>query len=60
MSPFSVETEADEILRDWAKSKGISLRRAGIIDERRERTIREREIDFTAFFSGRKRRAENR
>lgn len=49
------EAEADAILHEWAKSQGISLRKAGIIDERRERTIREREIDFTPFFANRKR-----
>lgn len=60
MSPRNCEAEADNILREWAKSKGISLRQAGIIDERRERTIREREIDFTLFFAGRKSRAGSR
>lgn len=60
MSPRNCEAVADEILREWAKSKGISLREAGIIDERRERTIREREIDFTLFFASRKARADAR
>lgn len=49
------EQEADDILRQWAKEQGISLRKAGIIDERRERTIREREVSFTPFFASRKR-----
>ena len=48
------EQKADTILHDWARSHGISLRKAGIIDDRRERTIREREISFTPFFEGRK------
>lgn len=56
MSPRSIEAEAEEILKTWAKDQGISLRKAGIIDERRERTIREREIDFASFFGARARR----
>lgn len=51
----NVEHDADAILREWAKEQGISLRKAGIIDERRERTIREREVDFTPFFASRRR-----
>ena len=51
----ATELEADHILSEWAKANGISLRQAGIIDTRRERTIREREIDFTPFFEKRKR-----
>jgi len=54
------DTEADEILREWARKQGISLRQAGIIDERRNRTIREREINFATFFGNKKRRAESR
>lgn len=50
------EQQADDILREWAASEHISLRRAGIIDERRGRTIHERETPFSVFF-GRKRRA---
>jgi hypothetical protein len=49
------ENDADTILRDWAKSQGLSLRKVGIIDERRERTIREREVPFSTFFEHRKR-----
>lgn len=51
----TVEQQADTILHEWAKSQGISLRKVGIIDERRERTIREREVDFTPFFASRRR-----
>lgn len=51
----TVEQQADDILHQWAKEQGISLRKAGIIDERRERTIREREVDFTPFFASRRR-----
>lgn len=51
----NIEHEADILLSEWAKQEGISLRKAGIIDERRERTIREREVDFTGFFATRKR-----
>ncbi len=48
------EQEADRILRDLAQKNGCSLRDLGIIDERRERTIREREVDFSDFFVRRK------
>lgn len=54
MSKDALEQQADDILRDWAREQGISLRKDGIIDERRERTIREREVDFTPFFAQRK------
>ena len=49
------EQEADDLLHEWAKQQGISLRKDGIIDDRRERTIREREVPFTTFFASRKR-----
>ena len=54
MSPHSMEQTADEILKDWAKKEGISLRKVGIIDSRRRRTIDEREVCFTPFFSHRR------
>lgn len=49
------EVEADAILHEWAKANGISLRKAGIIDDRRERTVRNREVTFADFFANRKR-----
>jgi len=49
------EIEADALLREWAKSQGISLRKVGIIDDRRERTVREREVAFADFFASRRR-----
>ncbi len=51
----TLDEQADDLLHEWAKSKGISLRKDGIIDERRQRTVREREISFTPFFASRKR-----
>lgn len=54
MSKDALEQQADELLREWAKEHHISLRKDGIIDDRRERTIREREVSFTPFFSQRK------
>lgn len=56
MSKDPVEQQADDLLRAWAKEQGISLRKDGIIDERRERTVRERETPFASFFSNRGRR----
>lgn len=49
------EVEADAILHEWARQQHISLRKAGIIDDRRERTVRSKEIPFTDFFDSRKR-----
>jgi len=50
------DIEGDAILRAWAKAEGHSLRASGIIDKRRERTVREREVTFADFFA-RKRQA---
>ena len=50
-----IEDMADEILREDAKKHHKSLRKLGIIDERRERTIREREISESAVSEHRKR-----
>ena len=54
MSKDTLEQQADELLRGWAREQGISLRKDGIIDDRRDRTIREREVSFTPFFHQRK------
>lgn len=50
-----VEHDADRILREDAHKEHKSMRDLGIIDDRRERTIREREIDFADFFARRRR-----
>lgn len=50
--------DADAILKEFAKKEGKSLRELGIIDERRARTVRQREITFTDFFETRKKRKE--
>ena len=55
MTKTQTDIEADAILRAWAKSEGHSLRHDGIIDERRERTVREREVTFADFFGHRRR-----
>jgi len=54
MSPHNIEQTADEILRQDARSQGVSLRKLGIIDDRRRRTIDEREVCFTPFFAHRR------
>jgi hypothetical protein len=54
MSPHNAEVTADEILRQDAKRQGVSLRKLGIIDDRRRRTIDEREVCFTPFFEHRR------
>lgn len=46
-----LEAEADRILREYAIDIGASARQLGIIDERRARTIREREITMSSIES---------
>jgi hypothetical protein len=43
----TLEEQADDILRKNATKHRVSLRKMGIIDERRQRTIREREIPLS-------------
>lgn len=50
MTSKDLEQIADDILRDDAKRKRKSMRQLGIIDERRARTVRERETPFSSFF----------
>jgi hypothetical protein len=50
-----LDKEADDLLRELAKREGKSLRQLGINDERRQRTIRERETTFSDYFGRRKR-----
>jgi hypothetical protein len=50
-----IERDADRILREAANKEHKSMRDLGIIDDRRERTIRERETDFSDFFARRRR-----
>lgn len=45
----TLEELADEMLRREARGTVGSLRKLGIIDERRARTIREREIPFSSY-----------
>jgi len=54
----TIEQQADELLRADAHKQHKSMRELGMIDERRQRTIREREIDFADFF-GRKQARDN-
>lgn len=51
----TIEQAADELLREDAHRQHKSMRQLGIIDDRRARTIREREVDFTDFFDRRRR-----
>jgi hypothetical protein len=51
MTEREAEEQANEILRQHAKSNHKSMRALGIIDERRARTIRERETPFADYFS---------
>lgn len=53
---MNTEQQADEILKEWAKHEHQSLRKLGIIDGRRDRTIRSKEIPFADFFANRKAR----
>lgn len=49
-----LEAEADAILRSMALREGKSLRRYGVIDERRQRTVNARELTFSGFFARRR------
>lgn len=53
--PMTIEEQADDILSRDAKSHHLSLRKMGIIDDRRQRTIREREITMSYLESRRNR-----
>lgn len=53
--PMTIDEQADDILSRDAKSQHLSLRKMGIIDERRQRTIREREITMSYLESRRNR-----
>lgn len=44
----TLEEQADDILRRQAVDTGVSFRKMGIIDARRERTIRAREITLSS------------
>jgi hypothetical protein len=55
--PKTLEEQADDLLRRLAIDTGESFRILGLIDERRARTIREREIPM-ATIEGRRRRHE--
>ncbi len=52
MTNREAEEAADELLRQDAKAQRKSMRKLGIIDERRARTVREREVPFSSFFTG--------
>ena len=51
-----LEEQADAILRDMAVREHRSLRTYGVIDERRQKTIRQREASFSDFFATRRSR----
>jgi hypothetical protein len=42
-----LEEEAEEILHEFAKSQGKSLRKLGILDTRRIKVVNRREIPMT-------------
>jgi hypothetical protein len=50
----TIEEQADDILSDDAKSHHKSLRKMGMIDARRARTIREKEITMSYLESKRR------
>ena len=52
MTNREAEEAANELLREDAKAQRKSMRKLGIIDERRARTVREREVPFSSFFTG--------
>jgi len=48
------EAFASLLLASYARKNNVSLRDLGIIDSRRERTIREREVPFSSYFTYRR------
>lgn len=50
MTSKDLEQMADDLLRDEAKRQHKSMRQLGIIDERRARTVREKESPFADVF----------
>lgn len=50
MTSKDIEQMADDLLRDEAKRQHKSMRQLGIIDERRARTVREKESPFADVF----------
>ena len=55
MKEANLDELADQILRESAKRQGKSMRKIGVIDERRARTIREHEITLSYLQSRMKR-----
>ena len=51
MPEKSLEEQANDLLRDAAHEAGVSLRRLGIIDRRREQTINRREVSMSEMAS---------
>lgn len=50
----TLEEEADALLEGMAKEANMSLRKMGVINHRRERTINQREVPFSYAFSRRR------
>ena len=48
-----MEEEADRLLDEYAKSKGVSLRKLGVLNARTQRLIRRRETSLNAIQSRR-------
>lgn len=49
MDSKSLQQQADELLREDARKRGTTLYREGILDERRQRKIGQREIPMSAW-----------
>jgi len=55
MTSKQLEELADELLRQDAKTRRKSNRQLGTIDDRRARTVREREVPFATYFAPKRR-----
>jgi hypothetical protein len=49
MDKRSLEQQANDLLREDAKRRGTTLFREGILDERRQATIAQREMPMSAW-----------
>jgi hypothetical protein len=51
MTEKSLEEQADELLAEWAREQGESLRDLGVLDDRRLRTVRAVEIPMSSVYT---------
>lgn len=48
MTEKSLEEQANDLLREFARSEGVSMRRLGMIDADRQRAINDHEVPMSS------------